>query len=41
MPYTKSFYIIVIGDMHDSSLEDGTSVTLHLECNVKQILLVN
>ena len=29
--YTKSYSAIVEGDVHESSLEDGTSETLQLE----------
>ena len=39
MPYTKSFRVIVDGDIHESILEDGTSESLRLECNFKQILV--
>ena len=39
MPYTKSFCVIVDGDRHDASLDDGTSESLLLECNFKQILV--
>ena len=39
MPYTNSFYKIVNGDRHESSLENRTFVTLRLECNFKQILV--
>ena len=39
MPYTKSFCAIVDGDRHESSLEDGTSESLRLQCNFKQILV--
>ena len=39
VPYTKSFWVIVDGDRHESSLEDGTSESLLLECNFKLILV--
>ena len=39
VPYTKSFCVIVDGDRHESTLEDGASECLRLECNVKKILV--
>ena len=39
MSYTKPFCAIVDGDRHESSLDDGTSESLRLECNFKQILV--
>ena len=39
MAYTKSVSVIVDEDRHDSSLDDGTSESLWLECNFKHILV--
>ena len=39
MPSTKSFCIMVDGDRHESSLEDGTSESLRLGCNFKQLTI--
>ena len=39
MAYTKSFCLVVDEGRHESSLEDGTSGNLRLECNFKQILV--
>ena len=35
MPYTKSCCVIVGGDRHESSLEDGNSESIRLECNFR------